>query len=110
MLRGDMLPGKEPRPRLESEGDKTALELIALHLICADEFEGAVREGSLEDVIHGERGGRNFSFTRGAILTHVTTHAMHHRAQCLNMLRQLGVDPLPASSVMDWTMMADSAK
>jgi uncharacterized damage-inducible protein DinB len=38
----------------------------------------------------------------------VTTHAMHHRAQCLNMLRHLGVTPLPPSSVAEWTWLADT--
>ena len=51
------------------------------------------------------RDGRTADFTRGAILTHVTTHAMHHRAQCLNMLRHLGVTPLPPSSVTEWTWL-----
>jgi uncharacterized damage-inducible protein DinB len=32
---------------------------------------------------------------------------MHHRAQCINMLRQLGVTPLPNSSVADWMRSAD---
>jgi uncharacterized damage-inducible protein DinB len=41
------------------------------------------------------------------VLTHVTTHGMHHRAQCLNMLRQLGVTPLPPSSVTEWTWMGE---
>jgi len=34
---------------------------------------------------------------------------MHHRAQCLNMLRQLGVDPVPPSAVVEWIMMVDQA-
>ena len=38
----------------------------------------------------------------GAGLVHVATHGMHHRAQCLNMLRHLGVSPLPPSSVVEW--------
>ncbi len=33
---------------------------------------------------------------------------LRHRAQCLNMFRQLGVDPLPPSAVVEWTMLADS--
>jgi uncharacterized damage-inducible protein DinB len=35
---------------------------------------------------------------------HVATHGMHHRAQCLNMLRQLGVNPLPPISVLEWIL------
>ena len=41
-------------------------------------------------------------------LTHITTHGTHHRAQCLNMLRQLGVTPLPPSSVAEWTWLGDA--
>ena len=46
--------------------------------------------------------------TRGATIVHVTTHGTHHRAQCLNILRQLGVTPLPPSSVAEWTWMGES--
>jgi uncharacterized damage-inducible protein DinB len=46
------------------------------------------------------------TFTRAVILCHVHTHSMHHRAQCLNMLRHLGVSPLPQSSVTDWSRAA----
>jgi uncharacterized damage-inducible protein DinB len=53
------------------------------------------------------RDGRTIELTRGAVLAQVVTHGMHHRAQCLNMLRQLGVTPLPASSVVEWAVMGD---
>lgn len=43
-----------------------------------------------------------FRATRGAALVHVTTHGTHHRAQCLNMLRRLGVTHLPELTVVDW--------
>jgi hypothetical protein len=33
---------------------------------------------------------------------------MHHRAQCLNLLRRLGVEKLPPSSVLEWMMMVDT--
>ena len=46
----------------------------------------------------------------GAMLVHVTTHGMHHRAQCLNMLRHLGVpgisDRLPEIDPLDWQLQA----
>lgn len=55
----------------------------------------------------GEGGAiKTYTFTRGAVLVHVCTHGMHHRAQCLNMLRRLGVpgvsDKLPDPSVVEW--------
>jgi len=55
-------------------------------------------------------GGKQYAFTRGAILAHVTTHGMHHRAQCLNMLRHIGVSPLPLSSVLEWMRTVDGAE
>jgi uncharacterized damage-inducible protein DinB len=33
--------------------------------------------------------------TRATALVHIATHGAHHRAQCLNMLRRLGVIDLP---------------
>jgi hypothetical protein len=51
-------------------------------------------------------GGTTYRFTLGAMLIHVTTHGMHHRAQCLNMLRQLAVpgisDRLPEIDLLQW--------
>ena len=44
------------------------------------------------------------------VITHIATHGTHHRAQCLNMLRRLGVHPLPQSSVAEWTRAADLTK
>jgi uncharacterized damage-inducible protein DinB len=49
------------------------------------------------------RAGQTIRLTRAAVFAQITTHGMHHRAQCLNMLRQLGVTPLPPSSVAEWT-------
>ena len=59
-----------------------------------------------DELVTGSRGDRTFA--RGAVLSHVMTHGMHHRAQCLNMLRHVGVDPVPPSSVLEWIMMADA--
>jgi uncharacterized damage-inducible protein DinB len=56
------------------------------------------------------RDGRTVHMTRGAVLTHVTTHGMHHRAQCLNMLRHLGLSPLPPSSVTEWTLFGEASQ
>ena len=70
----------------------------------SDDLEASVAAHPADEVVTGERGGRSYSFVRGAVLTHVTTHGMHHRAQCLNMLRQLGVDPLPKGAVVEWML------
>ena len=105
---GDMLATREQRPRLECE-KRTPQQLLELLDEIADDLEASAGAHPNDEEVSGSRGGRTFTFTRGGVLTHVTTHGMHHRAQCLNMLRQLGVDPLPPSAVVEWTLMVDGA-
>ncbi len=103
---GDLLAGREQRPRLEGE-QRTPQELLELLDELADDLEASARAHPLDGQVSGSRGGRSYTFSRGGVLAHVTTHGMHHRAQCLNMLRQLGVDPLPPAAVVEWMLMAD---
>ena len=104
----DLLAGREPRPRLETDGkQRTPAELMALLDEIASEFAAVAAAYPLEELVYRVRDGKTYSFTRGGVVTHVTTHGMHHRAQCLNMLRHLGVSPLPPSSVTEWQIMAD---
>jgi uncharacterized damage-inducible protein DinB len=90
---------------------RTPADLLELHEAAAEEFAACaaacIAPGGrcLASVIHVEFDGKPYTFTRGAVLVHVATHGMHHRAQCLNMLRQLGVYPvidLPEIAVVDW--------
>jgi uncharacterized damage-inducible protein DinB len=104
---GDMLAGREPRPRLEGSR-RTVPELLAIFDEIAQDLEGSAKSHPVNGIVSGSRGGKSYSFVRGGVLTHVTTHAMHHRALCLNMLRQLGVaPPLPPSSVVEWMITVD---
>ncbi len=106
---GDMLAGRDQRPRLDEGGEKrTPQQLLELLDEISDDLEASVGAHPADELVTGSRGGRSFTFTRGGVLTHVTTHGMHHRAQCLNMLRQLGVEPLPPSAVVEWILMADT--
>jgi uncharacterized damage-inducible protein DinB len=102
---GDMLAGREQRDRLEGE-KRSVHELQALHDQVDADLQLAAKEGELDTTVTGERGGRTYTFMRGAVLTHVTTHGMHHRAQCVNMLRQLGAD-IPLNSVIEWMLTVD---
>ena len=61
-----------------------------------------VEKGRVNAIAKGSRGGREYAFPRGNVIVHVTTHGMHHRAQCVNMLRHIGINPLPQSSVLEW--------
>src|SRR4051812_34673532 len=104
-----ILMGEQPGPRLETGGPRTPAELLQLLEQCADAFAAEVRRLPLDQTVTRTRDGKTYTFTRGAVLVQVTTHAMHHRAQCLNMLRHVGVSPLPPSGVAEWTWHADTS-
>jgi uncharacterized damage-inducible protein DinB len=107
----DSLTGGEHRPRPDTDGQRrTPDQIRALHVESCVELSGEARRRSLDEIVTRTlRSGRTVSLTRAEVLTHVATHGMHHRAQCLNMLRRLGVDPLPPSSVTEWTWHAGPA-
>jgi uncharacterized damage-inducible protein DinB len=103
-----VLAEQEPGPRLEQDGQRRSpAALIEIHDNAASALAGEARRLPLDQMVTRVREGKAMQFTRGAVLMQVTTHAMHHRAQCLNMLRHLGVKPLPPSSVVEWTRMAE---
>jgi uncharacterized damage-inducible protein DinB len=94
--------------RIEQDGQRRSpKELSVLLETVADDLAAEAHRLPLDQTVTRIRDGKTFNFTRCAVLVHVTTHGMHHRAQCLNMLRQLGVNPLPRSSVAEWTWLAD---
>ncbi len=99
----DVLTGQDDRPRMEA-GSYALAELLQLLDELADGFVEAARARPFDEVVTAERNGQRYSFVRGAIVTHVVTHSMHHRAQCLNMLRHVGVESLPPNSVLQWTL------
>ena len=101
----DTLAGAEPRPRPEADGQRrTPGQLRALLEESSRELAAEARRRPLDETVTRRlRDGRTVQLTRGAVLAHVATHGVHHRAQCLNMLRHLGVTPLPPSSVTEWT-------
>src|SRR5689334_6038133 len=81
---GDMLAGRPEGARLLDGTRRTPQELLALLEESAADLAASARAHAAEEIVTGPRG----TFPRGGVLTHVTTHGMHHRAQCLNMLRQ----------------------
>jgi uncharacterized damage-inducible protein DinB len=105
----DTLAGDAPRPSLEVVGTRrTVAEFRVLLEATCRELDVEAARLPLDAIVTRVRHGKTFHFTRAAILTHVATHGVHHRAQCLNMLRQLGVKPLPPSSVTEWTRMGET--
>lgn len=103
---GDLLAGREPRPRLEGTKRSTS-ELLTLFEEISADITASVKAHPPEESVTGSRGGKSYTFTRGTVITHVMTHGVHHRAQALNMLRQLGIK-LPLSSVLEWSFTVDA--
>jgi uncharacterized damage-inducible protein DinB len=106
---GDLLAGREQRERVESGGPYTPQQLLEMLDEIADDLDAVAGAHPHDELVTGERGGRTYTFTRGGVITHVTTHGMHHRAQCLSMLRQLGVEQPPPTAVVEWMFMVDGA-
>ena len=93
----------EPDFDPDFEGEEPSIDrLRSTHERAMDDFRAAATAGSPADVFSRERKGTVTTYSRGGIVTHVVTHSMHHRAQCLNMLRQLGIETQPESSVFQW--------
>jgi uncharacterized damage-inducible protein DinB len=104
----DRIAGREVRPSIEDEQRiRPVEELLDLLERAAADLEEVVcavrREKRIDEVMTVRFRGsdRDVSFTRGSAIIHVFTHGVHHRAQCLNMLRRLGVDPLPEIDAID---------
>jgi uncharacterized damage-inducible protein DinB len=87
---------------------RTPDELIALLDEAQADLASAIAAASapggpgLDSVMEVHLDNRTYRMTRAAGIVHVTTHGSHHRAQCLNMLRHLGVNNLPEMMVIDW--------
>ena len=85
-------PPHAVRPSIEGGGARTIAQLHGLLDRAESELSASARrarERGLDTVVEVTLGGTAYRFTLGAMLVHVTTHGMHHRAQCLNMLRRL---------------------
>ncbi len=89
---------------MQEETAKSSEECRYAQKRASREFQAAVLSGQFTDTMNRECEDKVLVFTRGGICAHVMTHSMHHRAQCLNMLRQLGVGDLPESSVFQWML------
>ena len=103
----DSLAGVTPRPRPDDGGvRRPPAELQSLLDEAAPQLAAESRRlPPGETITRRMKTGKTLTMTRAATFAHLATHNAHHRAQCLNMLKQLGVQPLPPSSVAEWTMM-----
>lgn len=97
------------RPFLDHTTPRTVAEVALLLEDAVADLELAAtsaRTRGLDTEVHLTLGGVAYRFTLSAMLVHVTTHGMHHRAQCLNLLRHLDVagisDHLPDIDVLEF--------
>jgi len=99
---------REVRPSIEDGTRRSPAEVRALLGAAEADLAAAAaraRRRGLATELEVTLAGRAHRFTLGAMLAHAATHGMHHRAQCLNMLRQLGVPPLEIDP-LDWQLQA----
>lgn len=122
----DRITECEIRPTLESRLDPTCAPLSVADLLAA--LDHGARD-LVESACLAEQRGltgfivarftnaaghtREITMTRAGALVHVATHGMHHRAQCLNMLRRLNIpgisDTLPDLDAIDYELAARNA-
>ena len=106
-------PPQPVRPFLDHTTQRSIDEVSRLHEDAVADLAAAAalaRTRGLDTEVSLTMGGVDYRFTHGAMLVHVTTHGMHHRAQCLNMLRHLNLpnlsDRLPDIDVLEWQHMS----
>ncbi|MCA9280315.1 MAG: DinB family protein [Phycisphaeraceae bacterium] len=120
MLRwADRISGRDLRPSIEKNpapnpgeimARRTIDELLALRDQARDDFASVVAEvraknrlGDLMEItLPSDTGTETYRFTYAAAILHLTNHGMHHRAQCLNMFRHLGMTDLPDLDELEW--------
>ncbi len=97
----DRIDGRPLKPSIEGRATpsdtgpmtrRTADRLLDLNDEACADFANVVARARprLAEVREWTFGGDTYRFTVAAAIIHVTNHGMHHRAQCMNMLRRLG--------------------
>ena len=107
-------PPRTIRSSIEDGSYRTPAELMVLLAAAEADLEAAATHAQARGLLTTSDvalGDANHRFTLGAMLMHVITHGVHHRAQCLNILRRLAApgisDRLPEIDVLDWELAHD---
>ena len=77
---GDLLAGREFAPRLDGT-QRSVRELQTLLEEISTDFAASASAHPLDGSVTRSRDGKSYTFPRSGVITHVTTHAMHHRAK-----------------------------
>lgn len=109
-------PPRALRPSIEDGTCRSPASLRRLLAEAAADLAASTaraRQRGLGTHVDVTLGGTPYRLTLGAMLVHVATHGMHHRAQCLNMLRRLAApgvsDQLPDLDALEWQLKAGPA-
>lgn len=100
MLRwADRIAQREVKPSIEAGGREYSPAELEELLSRADADLRAtanelVARDRLMEMLSVTHEGQEYRFTKLTALIHVLTHGVHHRAQALNIRRQLGLPPL----------------
>jgi uncharacterized damage-inducible protein DinB len=91
--------------------DELLTALAAASTDLNDAVARVVKEDRLDELMELTVPGYSevFRFTRGTAIVHIATHGVHHRAQALNMLRQLGETDLPDVDAIEWELETTDA-
>ncbi len=104
----DLLHERPVQPRLGEQ--PTIDELLARLGAAGQEFAAVARkigrEGRWDDVYTDPLDDPPTTKTYGGTIAHLITHSMHHRAQAMYMLEQLGVRDHVEGDVLSWEATA----
>lgn len=96
------VPPHRPVQTAHRTADAMLDEFDAAHgaLVAALERTRSLPMGAPIELPAGPGGEAPVAVTRADWLAQITTHGAYHRAQIANMLRQLGVDPIPKTDLV----------
>lgn len=104
----DRIGQRTLRPSIETDRRYRVAELKDLLTATHAELRAVAEEvdarGGWRETFEAAFAGLGtYRFSYAAAMTHALTHGTHHRAQVLNMRRQLGLPPLSIDlAVIDW--------
>jgi uncharacterized damage-inducible protein DinB len=101
----DLMSERPVRAKPGAEGRTIAKLIERLDAAAADFSQVAnlaADEGWLDDEFADTVETPAVLYTFGGGIAHTITHSMHHRAQILNIMRQLGMNNLIEGDVLSW--------
>jgi uncharacterized damage-inducible protein DinB len=106
----DLMAARPGREAAAPEGVSSVDGLLhRLSLAAKDLAEVSRRirdEGRLDQMLMDTREEPAVSKPLGGAIVHVITHSMHHRAQALYLMEQLGLTNLPEGDALGWEHQA----